>query len=572
MASLSDFTSHSQKPAISSFVSAKGPSITVRLLPENLTRAPLELACSPSPASITPAFSSSMLNFPISVRIFSSGRTPASESLLALTSTRNRIVVSFLFWVLPTRRARGGEIDGVGKAYPPAMAPRTKKGSAPSTTAAGSGASGDSWVRSRSQAKNRRNGRRCSVTWSRIVPRSIGYLASSASRMDARVTGPPISSCTSSRTCARVRRCGGRTTRITAGSGLPPTVRPGDPARWASSCLQRRPTCTPVRRGAEIHTALIERVDGHRVAQHVHVAVLLWQAFGQRLPLVSALSAAVHAQLPVGHVMLGITLDGDDVDGLRLVRVHVDHEAEVGGQVAADLVPRVAGVVRAHHVPMLLHEQHPGPRAVQRDAVHAVADLGGRIGNVLRVQTAVDRLPGLAAVVRAERARGRDRHVHPPGVRRIEQDGVEAHPAGAGLPLGSGAVAAQTGELLPRLAAVTRPEQRRVFDPGVHGVRIGERRLEVPDALELPGMLRAVVELVRGEWLAGLRRRVVDEFVALAGRHAVRRLGHPAARRLPRLAAVAGALDDLAEPPACLRRVQAVRIGGGSLDVVDLPA
>src|SRR2546430_11916929 len=51
-----------------------------------------------------------------------------------------------------------------------------------------------------------------------------------------------------------------------------------------------------------------------------------------------------------------------------------------------------------------------------------------------------------------------------------------------------------------------------------HGVRIGERRLEVPDALELPGMLRAVVELVRGEWLAGLRRRVVDEFVALASR------------------------------------------------------
>src|SRR5438093_6856051 len=148
---------------------------------------------------------------------------------------------------------------------------------------------------------------------------------------------------------------------------------------------------------------------------------------------------------------------------------------------------------------------------------------------------------------------------------------MEAHPTGAGLPLGSGAVAAQTGQLLPRLAAVTRPEQRRVFDPGVHGVRIGERRLEVPDALELPGMLRAVVELVRGEWLAGIRRRVVHEFVALAGRHALRRLGHPAARRLPRLAAVAGPLDDLAEPPAGLRRVQTVRIGGGSLHVVDLP-
>src|SRR5256886_5377638 len=93
----------------------------------------------------------------------------------------------------------------------------------------------------------------------------------------------------------------------------------------------------------------------------------------------------------------------------------------------------------------------------------------------------------------------------------------------------------------------------------------------MPDALELPGMLGAVVELVRGERLAGIRRRVVDEFVALASRHAVRRLGHPAARRLPRLAAVAGALDDLAEPPAGLRRVQAVRIRGGAPLDGDIP-
>src|SRR3989449_1059288 len=230
---------------ISSFVSANGPSITVRLLPENLTRAPLELACSPSPASITPAFSSSMLNFPISVRIFSSGRTPASESLLALTSTMNRIAVSFLFWVLPRRRASGGEIDAGDEASPPAMAPRTKKGSAPSTTAAGSGASGDSWVRSRSQAKNRRNGRRCRVTWSRIVPRSIGYLASSASRIDALEARPPISSCTSSRTCARVRRCGGGTTRVTPGAVIPPPARPGDPRRRGARCVPDRATGTP---------------------------------------------------------------------------------------------------------------------------------------------------------------------------------------------------------------------------------------------------------------------------------------------------------------------------------------
>src|SRR2546422_10143839 len=143
MASPRAFPRHSQKPAISSFVSAKGPSITVRLPAENLTRAPLELACSPSPASITPAFSSSMLNFPISVRIFSSGRTPASESLLALTSTMNRIVVSFLFWVLPTRRATGGEIDGGAPPPPPPPPPRGGGGqSAPPPPPAGGGGGG----------------------------------------------------------------------------------------------------------------------------------------------------------------------------------------------------------------------------------------------------------------------------------------------------------------------------------------------------------------------------------------------------------------------------------------------
>src|SRR5262249_54235187 len=83
-----------QKPAISSFVSAKGPSMTVRLAPENLTRAPFELGWSPSPASITPAFTSSSLNFPIAASSFSSGITPASESLVALTIAMNRIVVS----------------------------------------------------------------------------------------------------------------------------------------------------------------------------------------------------------------------------------------------------------------------------------------------------------------------------------------------------------------------------------------------------------------------------------------------------------------------------------------------
>src|SRR2546430_3591039 len=93
----------------------------------------------------------------------------------------------------------------------------------------------------------------------------------------------------------------------------------------------------------------------------------------------------------------------------------------------------------------------------------------------------------------------------------------------------------------------------------------------MPDALELPGMLRAVVPLMRGEGPARLRGRVVGELVALAFGETFRGLFQHTSRRLPRLAAVAGALDDLSEPPARLRRVQPVRIGGGSLYVLELP-
>ena len=128
---------------------------------------------------------------------------------------------------------------------------------------------------------------------------------------------------------------------------------------------------------------------------------------------------------------------------------------------------------------------------------------------------------------------------------------------------------------MPVLPAVGRAEQGGVFDAGVDGVRIGQRRLEMPDALELPGMLRAVVPLVRGERLAGFGGRVVDELVALALGHAVGRRGRLAGRcprLIPCFAAVIGALNDLPEPAAGLRRIQPVRIGRRALEVIDLPA
>jgi hypothetical protein len=112
-------------------------------------------------------------------------------------------------------------------------------------------------------------------------------------------------------------------------------------------------------------------------------------------------------------------------------------------------------------------------------------------------------------------------------------------------------MSAQSGELLPRLPAIPRAEQGGVLDPGVDRVRVGQRWFEMPDARELPGVRRAVVPLV------GPGDAVVHELVP---------------HRLPRLAPVAGALDQLPEPAGGLRRVQPIRVSGRSLEVVDLPA
>src|SRR5690349_24736254 len=99
---------------------------------------------------------------------------------------------------------------------------------------------------------------------------------------------------------------------------------------------------------------------------------------------------------------------------------------------------------------------------------------------------------------------------------------------------------------MPVLAAVGRAEERGVLDAGVKRVGMVERRLEMPHALEFPRVRRAIVPLMRRERLAGLRRGIVDELIALAHRETLGRLGQLASRRarlMPALAAVVRALD-----------------------------
>src|SRR5258707_4676127 len=208
------------------------------------------------------------------------------------------------------------------------------------------------------------------------------------------------------------------------------------------------------------------------------------------------------------------------------------------------------------------------------DVVNAVADLGVGIGNELRNQALVDRLPGFARIVGAERARSGNGDVDAIRIFLVENDGVETHAAGAGLPLGAGAVSAQAGKFAPILAAVGGFEKSGVFHARVDEIRIGMGRVKVPDTLEFPGMLRAVVELMGGERRAGFLRIVVFEFVTFALGGSVRRFGFAGRRAWlePGFAAVIGTLNDWADPAACLRAVDAIWIHGRPLQVIDLPA
>src|SRR5690242_5053959 len=94
----------------------------------------------------------------------------------------------------------------------------------------------------------------------------------------------------------------------------------------------------------------------------------------------------------------------------------------------------------------------------------------------------------------------------------------------------------------------------------------------MPHPFEFPRMLRSVVPLMSCE-----RRRcsIVGEFIAFALGHfsgSRRWLPRRRARLVPGLTPIVGTLDDLPEPAARLRCVNAIRIGRRSLHVIDLPA
>ena len=129
------------------------------------------------------------------------------------------------------------------------------------------------------------------------------------------------------------------------------------------------------------------------------------------------------------------------------------------GRLPLIFVQLIARIVRAHHVPVLLHEQHSRTRLGSWRCDARNARLQRSDPECIASRVLVDRLPGLAAIIGTERARRGDRDEDPIRIAGIKNDGVQAHAAGARLPLRTGAMAAQSGEFAPVLAAIGGAEQ-----------------------------------------------------------------------------------------------------------------
>src|ERR1700726_3723284 len=133
---------------------------------------------------------------------------------------------------------------------------------------------------------------------------------------------------------------------------------------------------------------------------------------------------------------------------------------------------------------------------MHRNVMNAVANFRVGVRNSFGLQSAINGLPRFSGIVRSKGTRCRNRDDYSIGIFLIENDRVQAQAAGARVPARSRTMLPQTGKLMPGLRAISRTEQRRVFDACINGVGIGERRFKMPDSREFPGMRRAVVPLM----------------------------------------------------------------------------
>ncbi len=197
--------------------------------------------------------------------------------------------------------------------------------------------------------------------------------------------------------------------------------------------------------------------------------------------------------------MLRIAFYGDDIDGLRLVGVHVDAKPKSLGKSPLTSCQESPPSSLRMTSQCFCMKSTSGRDGCTGDLVDAVA----RLRRQGRGYTPPDRRPLLAGrqIWPASSLRNTPAAemattilAGSPGPRMIV---CRQRPPAPGCHAGPVGWPPQPRQLLPGLAGVGGTEQGRVLSAGVHRGGVVERGLQVPDPGELPGPGRAVVPQVR---------------------------------------------------------------------------
>ena len=134
---------------------------------------------------------------------------------------------------------------------------------------------------------------------------------------------------------------------------------------------------------------------------------------------------------------------------------------------------------------MILEENPFRPRRMHDDLVHALAEFRIPLGHVHNADATVARLPGAPAVFGGIDPAGRNGHVHPVRIPRVEQDGMQGQPSQPRHPARAVRMVEQAAHQRPGLAVITGFIKRRRFDAAIDDVRLlRPPRTNLPDVLE----------------------------------------------------------------------------------------
>ncbi len=157
--------------------------------------------------------------------------------------------------------------------------------------------------------------------------------------------------------------------------------------------------------GSYVDTAGIERIRAHTVAQHAQAHTRTrGQTLGHSLPLLAAVFCAIDAELLTDVVAGGIF--HDDENGIRIMSIKGDGEAEIGGQIVLDIYPIIAGIDALVNATVVLLVEYIRLCRMLNHAMKTLPKLRVFVRHEVRAHVFVEKDPALTAIICAHTADG----------------------------------------------------------------------------------------------------------------------------------------------------------------------